>query len=214
MVQLILSYFFDEQKHINSFFVPRDNKTIQSYTSSYVSGRRLDKLDLYILTSQKTFSAAEEFAYDLMHMERATVVGETTGGGGHTVATERNNELKIEFNVPDTRAINPVTKTNWEGEGVVPHIQCSMEEAFDKAYVRALKNLYEKAGPSGNKKQWLKWIWEYQQTLTDPKKVEEAILKSYVGFFGLARVIFEQGVLSVIQPGRKNKESESLMSPS
>ena len=206
MIQLILSYFFDEQKHINSFFIPRENKTEQSYTSSYVRGRRLDKVDLYILTSQRTFSAAEEFTYDLKHMERATVIGETTGGGGHTVATERNDELKIEFNVPDTRAINPVTKTNWEGKGVVPHILCPMEEAFDRAYSLALKNLYEKTESKGNKKQWLKWVWEYQQTMIDPQDVHPDILRSYAGSFGPARIVFEEGVLSVIQPGRKNKE--------
>jgi hypothetical protein len=35
--------------------------------------------------------------------------------------------------VPFARAINPVTKTNWEGTGVAPDMQVPAAEALDKA---------------------------------------------------------------------------------
>lgn len=40
----------------------------------------------FVLTSKRTFSGAEEFTYDLQNEKRATIVGETTGGGAHPVA--------------------------------------------------------------------------------------------------------------------------------
>ncbi len=39
--------------------------------------------EVFILTSPYTFSAAEEFTYNLKNLEKATVVGQTTGGGVH-----------------------------------------------------------------------------------------------------------------------------------
>ena len=38
-----------------------------------------------MLTSGETFSAAEDFAYNLQAIKRITVVGEPTGGGAHPI---------------------------------------------------------------------------------------------------------------------------------
>ena len=40
--------------------------------------------------------------------------------------------------VPWGRPINPVTKTNWEGTGVVPDIAVPADAALDEAHRRAL----------------------------------------------------------------------------
>ena len=78
------SFFLDNpRKHLNSFTYRDREKLTQYWTYTYLPGKRLIGTDLYVLTSQNTFSAAEEFAYNLKSMERATIVGETTGGGGH-----------------------------------------------------------------------------------------------------------------------------------
>jgi len=78
MIQLILSYFLEERTHINSWYIRRLDRTDQSWTSTYVPGKKLLDTDLYVLTSGRTFSAAEEFTYDLKNLDRATLVGETT----------------------------------------------------------------------------------------------------------------------------------------
>jgi hypothetical protein len=54
------------------------NETRQSWTLAYVPGRRLTNKDLYILTSSRRCSGAEEFTYNLKYLKRATVFGETT----------------------------------------------------------------------------------------------------------------------------------------
>jgi hypothetical protein len=35
--------------------------------------------------------------------------------------------------VPFARAINPISKTNWEGTGVVPHVPVPASEALETA---------------------------------------------------------------------------------
>jgi hypothetical protein len=114
MVQFLCSYFLDNpRKHLNSFSYKDKDKLTQYWTYTYLPGRRLDKVDLYLLTSRNTFSAAEEFTYNLKNMKRAIVIGETTGGGAHDnkfVILSDNFEMSLPF----ARAVNPVTKTNWE----------------------------------------------------------------------------------------------------
>ena len=82
-----------------------------------------------MLTSAHTFSAAEAFAYDLQALRRATIVGETTGGGAHP-ASEGLLGDHFAISVPWGNSINPITGTNWEGVGVVPDIKVSADEAL------------------------------------------------------------------------------------
>jgi retinol-binding protein 3 len=82
----------------------------------------LDGKPAYVLTSTQTFSGAEEFTYNLKNLKRATIVGETTGGGAHPVVGHRIDDHFM-IGVPFARAINPISKTNWEGTGVEPDIK-------------------------------------------------------------------------------------------
>jgi hypothetical protein len=206
MIQLICSYFFEERTHINSWYIRRLDRTDQSWTSAYVPGVKLLDSNLFLLTSSRTFSAAEEFTYDLKNLGRATLVGETTGGGGHTVTFERNDDLKIEFKIPDSRAINPISGDNWEAKGIQPDVECPAEAAMDRAYALALEKIHEKTGPEGDKKRWLAWLIDYNNAKSAPVDVGDAALQSYAGSYGPAKILFEEGRLWVIQPGRTEKE--------
>jgi C-terminal processing protease CtpA/Prc len=97
---------------------------------------------VYVLTAARTFSGAEEFTYNLKSLKRATIVGETTGGGAHPVRGQRIDEHFM-LGVPFARAINPVTKTNWEGTGVEPDVKVPASEAL----ATALKLIRERARP-------------------------------------------------------------------
>ncbi len=133
-VQLLCSYFFPSQPevHLNSlYFRNRDSKS-DFYTLDKVKGPRLPDVPLYLLTSDYTFSGAEEFAYNLKNLKRATIIGEVTGGGAHPVDVF-NLPQGITAIIPVGRAINPITEKNWEAVGVIPHIEVNEEQALDKA---------------------------------------------------------------------------------
>jgi len=200
LVLLLLSYLFDDAVNVCDVEYRQEGKTVQGWTPAYVLGPRLDKADVYVLTSRRTFSAAEEFTYDLQSRKRATVVGETTGGGGHTVTRVWNADLKIEFAVPNGRAVNPVTGTNWEGKGVAPDVACPADQALDKAYALALSRLYDRTPDSGNKKAWLKSLLDYQRGIAEPKEISPAGMEAYAGTYGPFRIVIESGRLWAIDP--------------
>ena len=132
MVALITSYLFAERTHLNDFWNRRTGETQQSWTSVDVAGKKLTTQPVFVLTAKRTFSGAEEFSYNLKHLKRATIVGEFTGGGAHPVRGERIDE-RFSIGVPEARAINAVTKTNWEGTGVEPDVQVPAADALATA---------------------------------------------------------------------------------
>jgi C-terminal processing protease CtpA/Prc len=139
MVALICSYLFGtEPVHLNSLYWREGNRTEEFWTRKEVAGKRYLNKDVYVLTSNRTFSGAEEFTYNLKNLKRATVVGETTGGGAHPGGFNRLHEHFGMF-VPTGRAISPITKTNWEGTGVKPDVEVPADQALHVARLAALK---------------------------------------------------------------------------
>lgn len=144
MMQLLSSYFFDKKPVLLSDFYERATNTkTQLYTFENINGERSADKPLYILTSKRTFSAAEAFTYTLKHLDRATVVGEITkGGANRTKRINLNDGFTI--SVPYIQSIHPVTNTNWEGKGVQPDIETNEKDAFVYAYIDAVKKTMKK----------------------------------------------------------------------
>jgi retinol-binding protein 3 len=142
MIRFICSYLFEESVHLNSFYWRPQERHSETWTNPDFAKVRKPDIPVYVLTSSQTYSAAEEFTYDLKHLKRATIIGETTGGGAHPGGPMIIND-DFFVNVPQGRAINPVTKTNWEVVGVVPHIAVPANLALDKAQELAKKALLE-----------------------------------------------------------------------
>jgi C-terminal processing protease CtpA/Prc len=132
MAAVICSYLFDEPTHLDNLYDPKQNTIEQLWTFPYLPGKKFASKPVFVLTSAKTFSAGEEFSYDLKSLKRATLVGETTGGGAHTMAPHRIDDHFF-IRVPFGRFVNPVTKTDWEGTGVEPDVNVSATEALDVA---------------------------------------------------------------------------------
>jgi retinol-binding protein 3 len=139
MVALLASYLFDAPRHLDDICDRQRNTTEQTWTFPYVPGKRFTGKPVFVLTSGRTFSAAEEFSYDLKYLGRATLIGETTGGGAHTVGPHRlDDHFFVE--VPFGRFVNPITKTDWEGTGVEPDVKVPAADALTEALKRARGN--------------------------------------------------------------------------
>jgi retinol-binding protein 3 len=144
-VSLLCSYFFDSNPvHLNDLYSREDNRTTEFWTRKEVAGKRYLGKDVYILTSSRTFSGGEEFVYDMQTQKRAIVVGETTGGGAHPGGMAPIDDHFAMF-VPTGRAINPITKTDWEGTGVKPDVPTTADAALDKAHELAIQKLLKNA---------------------------------------------------------------------
>jgi hypothetical protein len=104
--------------------------------------------------------------------------------------------------VPFARAINPVSKTNWEGTGVKPDIAVPAAEAFDRAYALAVETLAAKAGTPERKAEY-EWILAGVQAGRAPARVDAKILMGYAGVYGERKVTFENGQLFYQRTGPK-----------
>lgn len=135
MVQYLCSYFFDKKIHLNSLYNRVSDNTREFWTID-VKGKKMPDIPLFILTSKRTFSGAEEFSYNMQTQKRATLIGETTGGGANPGGVFRINE-QLNIFIPTGRAINPVTGINWEGVGVKPDVAIDPDKALEKAILLA-----------------------------------------------------------------------------
>ena len=143
MVEYVTSYLFGaEPVHLNDLYYRDGDKTTQHWTQPYVPGKRSEGKDVYVLTSSNTASGAEEFAYNLKNLKRATVIGERTAGGAHPGDLYRLGDHFAAF-IANGRAINPITKTNWEGTGVEPDVTAPADDALRVARTMALTKLLE-----------------------------------------------------------------------
>jgi C-terminal processing protease CtpA/Prc len=132
MVAHVTSFLFSKKTHLNNLWTRRTNETREFWTRDVPGNRLGDDKPVFVLTSKRTFSGAEEFSYNLKNLKRATIVGETTGGGAHPVSGHKIDE-HFTIGVPFARAINPISKTNWEGTGVAPDVKVPASEALATA---------------------------------------------------------------------------------
>lgn len=151
-VTLVSSYYFDgEPLHLNSLYWREKDTTEQYWTLPYVPGTRMVDLPVYILTSKETFSAGEEFSYNLQARQRATLIGEATAGGAHPGSPYRLHP-HFEAFIPNGRTVNPITGQNWEGVGVQPDISVAQDRALKVAHKMALKSILESVNEPSPKK--------------------------------------------------------------
>jgi len=132
----LCSFFFDPATpvHLDSHIArksgTREFSTRQFYTRK-VPVSYLGK-PIYILTGKRTISAGETFLYAMQTQKRARLIGGTTPGSANGSA---NLLLPYRFNmvIPVETAINPVTRTNFEGIGVKPDLAVDESLAFQAA---------------------------------------------------------------------------------
>lgn len=214
LVQLILSYLLEPKTHYNSVF-NRIKNTISEYRTyqintgfeseggigsdnkegklnGKINSSGLIKAPVYVLTAKRTFSAAEEFAYDIQSIKRGKIVGNSTGGGAHQM-NGFGVHGRIGMLIPYTRPINPFTGTDWEGTGVKPDIEVNANDALKTAHADALKTLQQmETTPEGKKDyDWTLRLSEYYYK--SPAPLTDVEMKNISGNYGKDVRIFIDG---------------------
>lgn len=207
-VTMICSYFFKDRVHTNDTYNRAENSTIEFWTTPDTSMSAMVNMPLYLLTSNKTFSAAEEFAYNLKNLKRATLIGEATGGGAHnTFEQAAGNGFVI--SIPYGKAVNAVTKTNWEGAGVKPDILVRADEALETAEMSIFEHMLSTTSDSAELFN-LNWQLDLLKAINKPVVMDDATLRKYTGTFGDRVFTFENGRLYYQRTGRPKFEMEAM----
>ena len=203
MIQLLTSYLLHGPTHLNSFYVRATDDMKQFWSLPYVPGPSMADIPVYVLTSGNTFSAAEEFTYNLKNLERATIVGETTGGGAHPVNRHwfEFPEYVVTMSLPFGRAVNPITGTNWEGTGIEPHLACNSDLAQETAYLDALETLENESDDPMHKHQ-LAWARTGLANELEPISLSQGELKKFEGDYGPRHIRLEGEDLIYQRDGR------------
>jgi hypothetical protein len=129
-VALLVSYFVDGRTRLNDIWDRDTGISTPYWTQDKLDGKRYGGTrPVIILAGPGTKSAGEDFAYTMQAMKRATVVGERTWGGAHPARPYRLGEHFFAV-IPSRRTISPITRTNWEGTGVIPDIAAAPDNAL------------------------------------------------------------------------------------
>jgi len=75
---------------------------------------------------------AERLEGNIGLLERATVIGERSGGGAHPFNYRRIHPHFVLWSVTQ-KSLNPITGKNWQGTGVQPDVVVDPQSALDRA---------------------------------------------------------------------------------
>ena len=200
MVTHLLGRFFAERKHVSDIFIRSERATLPYFTSPDSSFARLHRMPVYILTSYKTFSAAEGFTWAMKSFKRATVVGENTRGGAHTV-TYRPLGYGFVADIPFGRAMDPVTRLNWEGQGIAPHVSVPADRALETAEEMIFAKAFAAAKDSSTMRR-LRWNYRLLNAANHPVTPDTGVLKNFSGDYGAYAVTYDKGCLYYQKTGK------------
>lgn len=140
MVGELAAYFVPGGTAMTELYDRPTARTERTTVPTRPGGPSFPHVPLFVVTSRRTFSAAEGFAYTMRVRGRATVVGEPTRGGANPVQVFQLAPHFALF-LPTGRVTDLVTRANWEGSGVAPDVPAEAASALTVAYRRALEVL-------------------------------------------------------------------------
>lgn len=193
MVSQVESCFFPEKTEMNHLIDRTIGDTIYMFADPAKTDGLYLPVPVYILTSQHTFSGAEDFSYGMQVAKRAVIVGETTGGGAHPQKPFAAGQGFVLY-IPFARSLNPVTNKDWEGTGVIPDIKTTAANALIKAQELIFK--YNISGTTDQMEKnknlyYLNALSAY--TVKKPLPVNQ--LMTYAGTYGGLDIYLKKGKL-------------------
>ena len=125
MVTYLSNFFFDKRTHLLTSEFAKNANGVRVQADRWTEPNELSvifaKKPLKILISEKSFSAAESFAYGMQVTKRAQIVVQASGGGGYM-----NDFFTLPSNlgvsVSVGRTFDPRTGKGWQIVGVEPDL--------------------------------------------------------------------------------------------
>jgi hypothetical protein len=206
-VQRLVSYFFPGAgQELMRFHDGISGQTSVNRVLGNLPAPRLNGRPFYVLIDGGAGSASEEFAYHVQQFKLGTLVGRTTAGAAN------NNQLYpiapfFVASISVGRPEHPVSRTNWEGVGVAPHIETpTAAAALDQAHLLALRQLAQRNQARRGDYEWEAAALEAR---LQPQRLPDAALDAYVGTYGIRRV-WREGPRLMFQ--REKREPTALVS--
>jgi hypothetical protein len=194
-VRRIASYFVPAGKKLVTFHMRSEPPTTS--VSEAVPGGLIEGVPVYVLTSERSASAAEEFASHVAGFKFGTLVGETTAGAGY-----RNDTYPIPggfvLSVSVGRPELP-DGSDWEAKGVAPGIAVAQDLALARAQQAAFETLAAKA--EGPERAALEWLAKVEHGRIAPP-APTLPLAAFAGRYGPRVVTVENGALHIQRDGR------------
>ena len=200
MMTHILSHFFTERIHVSNIHIRSENTKLSYFTTPDSSYGRLTEIPVYVLTSYKTFSAAEGLAYTLQTTGRAQIVGEKTRGGAHTV-TYRPLSSGFVCDIPFGRAESPITGKNWEKVGVTPDVPAPAAEALETAQVLIFNKVIATCTDSAEMRM-LRWGRDLALAVHHPVTLDTSEIRNITGTYGPYCISYAEGCLYYQKTGK------------
>ena len=177
----IITYFFDRRTPTGRAYNRISDQWVDTYVSNQpdiTKGLNL-RMPLYLLVSNKTVSAAENFAYTLQTLRKARVFGEVTAGSVHLTRSFALGNGFVGF-IPISRSENIVTKADVEGKGVLPDLVTSGDSALRKAGEYILTQRFDTAKAELSQQ---KISWELNAFRGSEAKIviDDNVLEKYIG---------------------------------
>lgn len=192
----MLGYFFKSKTKLGRSFSRLENKWTDEYVvndADFTSGLVLN-MPVYVLTSGRTFSAAESFAYSLQTLRGAVVLGEQSNGSAHLTRSFSVGNGFVGF-IPHTRFENAKTGTDWEGKGVVPDVPCDEKDCLVAAQIQILEKRRETVSdPTEQRK--LNWILNSHKAKRSSIAIGPSEVAAYLGRFAEFEVALTEGRLT------------------
>jgi len=185
----ILGYFFKERIKTGKSY----RRITNSWTENFVEPAEFFLgQPVYVLTSKRTFSAAEGFAYILQNQRNATLIGEPTNGGAHLTRSFSLGDGFVGF-IPYARSENEKTRTDWEGTGVIPTIKITADNALLAAQNQILNVKLTKADETEKRK--IQWLINFNQSKTSEIIPDSTEFKNLTGRFAEFEITSKGGKL-------------------
>ena len=148
MMVRLASHLFADSVHLTDLYWRDLPDTLRGWTKPGSVAVHLSQQPVYVVTSRRTFSAAEDFAYSLQEARRATVVGERTRGGAHSAkGGPQDLGWGLRALVPSGESVGIRSKANWERVGVAPDVMAADSLAVKVAHRAAIEALIAGSQP-------------------------------------------------------------------